>query len=113
LAKKRDRTETGLVWYGIARRLAAAVAATESAGRDFVNILTDVSLPLERGAADYLGTISYAPSAQYRRVAMTGSDAISQLSFSVYFKLRLSGQLILARLNPGASLSLKLLFERR
>jgi hypothetical protein len=83
-----------------------------SASNNSVNVITDVALALQRGD-EYLGAISYAPSAQYRWCQLTSSDAINALSFSFFWKCRYDGALRPCKLTPGASVSIKALLQRR
>ena len=85
--------------------------AVTGAGRAVVNVLTDVALPLTRGD-EYLGLVSYAP-VERRRVQLLSGQPLNTVSFSLFWKHRLSGELIPLGVAPDGSVSVKACLERR
>jgi len=92
--------------------LLGAGNTNNGAGRSLVSVITDVALPLQRGD-DYLGLVSYAPSGPYRRVQLVSGQPLSTVSFGLYWKSRLSGDLNPCGLTPDGSCSIKAVLERR
>ena len=75
-------------------------------------IITDIALTLDN-AYDYKQFISYTPSSQYRFVSFTHSrQALKNIDINIYWKSRLTGELIPLRMNSLSNISIKILFQR-
>lgn len=80
---------------------------------NFEPIITDIALTLDN-AYEYKQFLSYIPTSQYRYVSLTDSNqAIKSINVNVYWKSRLTGQLIPLRMSNLSNISLKFLFERK
>lgn len=75
---------------------------------NFAQIITD----LATNQQVFKPNILYSPSAEYRRIDMTGNLPLSNIDINVYWRNRF-GQLIPFSLASGASASIKFLFERK
>lgn len=71
-------------------------------------IITD----LQTNEMVYKPNLLYAPSAEYRRISMTGNQTINDISIEIYWKDKF-GTLFPMYLEPGASASVKILFEKK
>jgi len=79
----------------------------------FQPIITDISLPLDY-PDDYRQFISYAPSAEYRLTSLGTSQLdIREINIQVYWKSRLTNELIPLTLFNQSNVSIKILFRRR
>jgi len=74
---------------------------------------TDLALPLSGGASDYLGKFTYVPSGEYRRVSLMSTQPLQNIQWTVFWRNRMNDGLYQVRLQPGGSVSVKLLLERR
>ena len=74
---------------------------------------TDLSLSLGGGATDYLGKITYAPTAQYRWLEFTSAQALSNISFQLLWRHRVTDRLYPVFLKPAGSVQMKLLLQRK
>jgi hypothetical protein len=75
---------------------------------NFAQIITD----LETNELCYKPNLMYNPSAQYRIVSMVGSQSLSNIDVSVFWKSRL-GILYPLLLISGSSCTLKFLFTKK
>lgn len=71
-------------------------------------IITD----LESDDGVYKPSLSYVPTAEYRRLSMLSSRELTHIQLSVYWKNRF-GQLFPVTLGGGASMTCKILFQKR
>ena len=79
----------------------------------FTPIITDIALPMAT-AGDYRQFISYTPSAEYRLTSLGTSQVdVREMNITVYWKHRLSGELVPLTLFNQSSVSLNVLFRRR
>jgi hypothetical protein len=83
--------------------------ATQS-GNNVAQILTDFSVALQN-ANDYRSFIIYIPTGEYRRISMKETGLFQNISFQLWWRNRISQQLIPVTLSPGGSCNLKFLFE--
>jgi len=70
------------------------------------NLITDFV------ADDYRPNIIYVPSAEYRRIELVGSEPLSNLDLSIYWKTR-EGEFVPFLLPSGGSCSIKIMFEKK
>ena len=75
------------------------------------NVLTDFIVPLTTGT-EYKPSINYTPSGEYRLSALFGTNPVSSIQVSVYYKNRF-GVLIPITLGTGCSSSIKIMFRRK
>lgn len=86
---------------------------TVATGSNFSNIITDIALPLTN-AHGYKEFLEYIPSAQYRMVSLAGSNTpIQNVDVRVYFKLRLSNELVPLKMFNLSSVEVKVLFVKK
>lgn len=78
------------------------------AGADFALVITD----LQTNQQGYKPNILYTPSAEYRRIDMTGNLGLTNVDIRVFWRAK-TGQLLPMKLNCGATASLKLLFQKK
>lgn len=79
----------------------------------FTPIITDIALPMAT-AGDYRQFISYTPSAEYRLTSLGTSQVdVREMNISVFWKHRLTGELVPLTLFNQSSVSLKILFRKR
>jgi len=79
----------------------------------FTPIITDIALPMAT-AGDYRQFISYTPSSEYRLTSLGTSQVdVREINISVFWKHRLTGELIPVTLFNQSSMSIKILFRRR
>ncbi len=77
-------------------------------GNRFALVITD----LMTNQQGYRPNIIYNPTAEYRRLALTGNMGIRNIDINVFWRSK-TGQLLPFRLPSGGSASLKLLFEKK
>lgn len=75
---------------------------------NFAQIITD----LVTNQQVFKPNILYAPSAEYRRIDMTGNMPLNNIDINVYYRNKI-GALVPFTLASGASASIKFLFERK
>lgn len=80
---------------------------TSGNNSNFQLVLTD----LESGDLCYKPNLQYSPTAEYRRIALTGSSPLSNIQLSVFWRNKL-GNLIPFYLGSGASATVKFLFTK-
>jgi hypothetical protein len=83
------------------------VQALSGNNANFGLILTD----LESGDLVYKPNLQYNPTAEYRRISMTGSGALTNIQISVFWRTKL-GELVPMTLSGGSSCTIKLLFTK-
>jgi hypothetical protein len=71
------------------------------------NIITD----LVSDSGLYRPNLVYLPTAEYRRISLTGNTPLYTLDINIFYRLR-NSQLIPFRLQSGGSCSMKILFEK-
>jgi hypothetical protein len=74
---------------------------------------TDIALPLDGGPEDYLGKVTYAPSAQYRWLEFMTNQPLTSINFQLLWRNRLTDQLSPVYLKPNGSVQMKLLLQRK
>ena len=77
-------------------------------GADFALIITD----LQTNQQGYKPNVLYTPTAEYRRIDMTGNNGLTNIDIRVFWRAK-TGQLIPFKLSSGASTSIKLLFQKK
>lgn len=80
-------------------------------GGGFQTILTDFALSAS-GAQDNLNAITFAPQI-YRMTSLISSSPLQVVDVSVFWRSRLTGELVPIYLPLNSSISLKLMFRRR
>lgn len=82
--------------------------STSTIGNRFALVITDI-MTNQQG---FRPNLIYNPSAEYRRIALTGNMAIRNIDINVFWRSK-TGQLLPFRLQSGGSATLKLLFEKK
>ena len=78
----------------------------------FQPIITDVAV-FQTSASGYRGFVEYSPVAEYRMASMSRSKtAINSIDIQVYWKNRLSGELVPVQMYNGSSVSLKIMLRK-
>lgn len=75
-------------------------------------IITDVSLPLQY-PHEYRELLNYTPSGEYRIISMIGSQPITKIDMSVWYRLKMTGQLIPFSLPNQTCVTAKFMFRRK
>jgi hypothetical protein len=79
----------------------------------FTPIITDIALPLNN-AHGYREFIEYAPVAEYRLSSLTNSrQDLRNIDIQVFFKARLTGELIPLRMFNLSSVGIKIMFRKK
>jgi len=78
------------------------------AGADFALIITD----LQSNQQGYKPNLIYTPTAEYRRVDMTGNLGLTNIDIRVFWRAK-TGQLLPMKLGCGVTASIKLLFQKK
>ena len=87
--------------------------ALNSTSNAFQPIITDIAIPMG-ASSDYRQFISYTPTAEYRLTSLgTSSQDIRAIDIQIYWKSRLTSELIPLRMFNQSSVHLKILFRRR
>ena len=81
---------------------------TNSPNANFINQITDIILFGDQ----YVPSVIYNPTAQYRFISMNGSQPLNQIDIQVYWKDRY-GNFIPLTLESGGSCSLKIYFRKK
>ena len=81
---------------------------SSEAGADFALVITD----LQSNQQGYKPNIIYTPTAEYRRVDMTGNLGLTNIDIRVFWRAK-TGQLIPMKLGCGVTASIKLLFQKK
>jgi hypothetical protein len=88
------------------------INAPTSSISNYEPIITDIALTLDN-AYDYKQFISYIPTSQYRYVSFTNSNqSLKSVNVNIYWKTRLTGDLVPLRLSNLSNITIKILFER-
>jgi hypothetical protein len=84
-----------------------------SAGNNsnLTNVLTDFEVALEKGS-EYLPTINYVPSGEYRLIDLFGTNPVSAINVTIFWRNRFGG-LIPVTLPAGGSANIKIMFRRK
>jgi hypothetical protein len=86
-------------------------AANGSTGQAFASVLTDYN---NTGyPEDTLSSIEYVPSAEYRIANLSGAVPVQTLDVQVFWRFRLTGDLIPVYMPANSSMSLKMLLRRK
>ena len=89
------------------------IGQNQGVGNGFSNIITDFIVPQVSGSQDSLGSIIYVPSGEYRMASLLGHQAIQQVDIALWWKYRLTGQLIPLYMANLASVSIKIMFRKK
>lgn len=76
------------------------------------SVITDVSLALD-SPDQYRELLTYVPSGEYRMLSLVGNQPISKIDISLYYRLKMTNQLIPVRMPNYSTVTLKILFRRR
>lgn len=88
-------------------------SSTNTSTSAFTPIITDIALT-QQTASDYRDFIGYTPTAEYRLASFTRShQELRSIDVQVFWKARLTGELIPIRLFNGSSVGLKIMFRKR
>ena len=80
----------------------------------FTRIITDLSLPMDKGSASWKSFIYYVPSAQYRMSDFLAShQPLSGVDVQVFWKNRLNNQLYPIAMTNLSSVSFKMMFRKK
>ena len=81
---------------------------SSEASADFALIITD----LQSNQQGYKPNLIYTPTAEYRRVDMTGNLGLTNIDIRVFWRAK-TGQLTPMKLGCGVTASIKLLFQKK
>lgn len=76
------------------------------------SVLTDISLALD-SPDQYRELLTYVPSGEYRMLSLVGNQPITKIDISLYYRLKMTNQLIPIRMPNSSTVTLKILFRRR
>lgn len=80
----------------------------------FTRVITDLALPMDKGAASWKSFIYYVPSAQYRMSDFLSShQPLNGVDVQVYWKNRLNNQLYPITMTNLSSVSFKMMFKKK
>lgn len=80
----------------------------------FTRVITDLALPMDKGAASWKSFIYYVPSAQYRMSDFLAShQPLSGVDVQVFWKNRLNNQLYPIAMTNLSSVSFKMMFKKK
>jgi len=80
----------------------------------FTRVITDLSLPMDKGAASWKSFIYYVPSAEYRLSDFLAShQPLSGVDVQVFWKSRLNNQLYPIAMTNLSSVSFKMMFKKK
>ena len=80
----------------------------------FTRIITDLALPMDKGAASWKSFIYYVPSAQYRMSDFLAShQPLGGVDVQVFWKNRLNNQLYPVAMTNLSSVSFKMMFRKK
>lgn len=77
----------------------------------FTSILSDLVVPGE--PVDALSATYYVPPSEYRISSMTANVPVQNIDVSLFWKYRLTGQLIPVYMTNNSSISMKMMFRRK
>jgi hypothetical protein len=78
------------------------------AGADFALVITDI----QTNQQGYKPNLLYTPTAEYRRLDMTGNLGLTNIDIRVFWRAK-TGQLLPMKLGCGVTTSIKLLFQKK
>jgi hypothetical protein len=78
------------------------------AGADFALVITDI----QTNQQGYKPNLIYTPTAEYRRLDMTGNLGLTNIDIRVFWRAK-TGQLLPMKLGCGVTTSIKLLFQKK
>lgn len=84
------------------------VILSQAADNNFAQIITD----LATNEYGYRCNVLYTPTAEFRRIELTGNTPLTNLDVNVFWRSKF-GELLPFKLSSGASASIKFLFERK
>lgn len=84
------------------------IILSQAADNNFAQIITD----LATNEYGYRCNVLYTPTAEFRRIELTGNTPLTNLDVNVFWRSKF-GELIPFKLSSGASASIKFLFERK
>lgn len=84
------------------------IILSQAADNNFAQIITD----LASNEYGYRCNVLFTPSAEFRRIELTGNTPLTNLDVNVFWRSKF-GELIPFKLSSGASASIKFLFERK
>lgn len=96
-----NQTSNSIQFINGVPQIAGTNAATE-------NIITD----MVSSTGLYRSGITYAPTAEYRRVHLYGNRPLSNLDISIFYRLK-NGSLVPFRMSSGGSVSIKIAFLKK
>ena len=80
----------------------------------FTRVITDLALPMDKGAASWKSFIYYVPSAEYRLSDFLAShQPLSGVDVQVFWKNRLNNQLYPIAMTNLSSVSFKMMFKKK
>ena len=80
----------------------------------FTRVITDLALPMDKGAASWKSFIYYVPSAEYRLSDFLAShQPLSGVDVQVFWKNRLNNQLYPITMTNLSSVSFKMMFKKK
>lgn len=86
----------------------AVIDSLNGTNANFINQITDISLYGDQ----YVPSVIYNPTAQYRFISLNGSQPLNQIDILVYWKTRF-GTFIPLTLESGGTCSLKIYFRKK
>lgn len=78
------------------------------AGADFALVITDI----QTNQQGYKPNLLYTPTAEYRRLDMTGNLGLTNIDIRVFWRAK-TGQLLPMKLGCGVTTTIKLLFQKK
>jgi hypothetical protein len=91
----------------------ANIGQNLAVGQNFSNIVTDFCPDQSQGSEAGISQILYEPSAEYRLSCMTAKQPIAAVDITMWWRYRLTGQLIPLYMPSLATVSMKILFRRK
>jgi hypothetical protein len=91
----------------------ANIGQNLSVGQNFSNIVTDFCPDQSQGSEAGISQILYEPTAEYRLSCMTAKQPIAAVDITMWWRYRLTGQLIPLYMPSLATVSMKILFRRK
>jgi len=82
-------------------------------GSGFTNVITDFTPDLTMGAQEGINSQVYIPSGEYRISSMTTHQPIQQVDISLFWRYRLTGQLIPVFMSNLSNVTMKIMFRRK
>ena len=88
------------------------IAGAISSNNNFENIITDIQLPLDK-PSDWRTFINYTPQGEYRMISLSGGQPISNIDVRMYYRLKMTNQLILMTMPNQSAIYIKLMFRKK